>query len=649
MSASPSPAPAAAHLVVGTAGHIDHGKSTLVQALTGTDPDRLQEEKARGITIDLGFAHWRAGDVTVAFVDVPGHERFVKNMLAGVGGIDAVLLVVAADEGVMPQTREHLDICRLLAIPQGVIALTKADLADPDMLELVRLDVAELVRGTPLESAPVLPVSARTGAGLDALRAALLALAPQAGGRDVEGAVRLPVDRVFSMRGFGTVVTGTLTGGRLAADADLEVVPGGRRVKVRGLQVHGARQASAVAGQRVAVNLAGVEVAELARGQTLVTPGALPTTAVLDAILTVLPSARAVRHGARVRFHHGTGERLARIATVGPAGENGPPVIEPGGTGPVRVRLETPVAVTRGDRFVLRSYSPSVTIAGGRVLDPAPPGGGVRLAATAERLARLEAPWAGQGVEADALRLFVEDAGAQGVTRAALAARAGAVTAAGRRRVDDCCRRPDVWVVGDRALLARWRDVLGERVRAALAAHHDAQPLSEGMSREEVRERVLRHAHADVADAVLEGLAREGTIRGRDRLALAGRGVTLTGEEQAAQAALAAAYREAGLAPPEPEALAVRTGLAPAVVGRVTQLLLRQQVLIKAGVLVFHRDALAQLRADVQALKAAGPATVDVAGFKDRYGLTRKYAIPLLEYLDRERVTRRDGDRRVVL
>ncbi len=263
-------------LVVGTAGHIDHGKSTLVHALTGIDPDRLKEEKVRGITIDLGFAHWQRDDLNVAFVDVPGHERFIKNMLAGVGGIDAVLLVVAADEGVMPQTREHLDICRLLAVPRGVIAITKADLVDPEMLDLVQLDVAELVAETALSNAPVIPVSATTGVGIDALKDALASLATAIPLRDAEGATRLPVDRVFSMRGFGTVATGTLTDGRLAVDDELEVMPGGRDVKVRGLQVHGARRQLAVAGERVAVNLAGVEVADIVRGQSLVMPGTLP-------------------------------------------------------------------------------------------------------------------------------------------------------------------------------------------------------------------------------------------------------------------------------------------------------------------------------------------------------------------------------------
>jgi selenocysteine-specific elongation factor len=334
---------------------------------------------------------------------------------------------------------------------------------------------------------------------------------------------------------------------------------------------------------------------------------------------------------------------------VGPAGEGGAPVIEPGGRGPVRLRLETPVAVTRGDRFVLRSYSPAMTVAGGRVLDPAPPRPGVRLRATAARLARLEAPWTGQAEEAEALWLFVEDAGAAGVTRADLAARAGAAAADPDAAIARLQARADVWSVGDRLLLAHWRRALADRVTAALRAHHDAQPLSEGLSREEVRERVLKPAPQAIADAVLADLAAAGTLGGRDRLALSGRGVTLSDEERAGRDALIEAYRAAGLTPGEPDAMAARIGLSTALAARVTALLLRQQVLVKLGTLVLHRDSLAQLKAEVQALKGTASPHVDVAGFKERYGLSRKYAIPLLEYLDRERVTRRVGDSRVVL
>ncbi|MCU1384302.1 MAG: selenocysteine-specific translation elongation factor SelB [Acidobacteria bacterium] len=339
-------------VVVGTAGHIDHGKSALVRALTGTDPDRLKEEKARGITIDLGFAHQTINHVNFAFVDVPGHERFVKNMLAGAGGIDLVVLIVAADESVMPQTREHFDICRLLRVPAGIVALTKVDLVDADMLELARMEVRELVAGSFLADAPIVPVSAKTGEGLDALRAALADASGRATARAADGVTRLPIDRVFSMKGFGTVVTGTLVSGRVSAEAELTVAPGDRRVKVRGVQVHGEKCAEAVAGQRAAINLSGVEVDDISRGQALVTPGAFEATRLADALLELLPGAKPLKHGARVRVHQGTAEILGRVAIIGA----GAAPIEPGARAFVRLRLEAPAILARGDRYIVRAY-----------------------------------------------------------------------------------------------------------------------------------------------------------------------------------------------------------------------------------------------------------------------------------------------------
>ena len=637
------------HLVIGTAGHIDHGKSSLVRALTGIDPDRLKEEKARGITIDLGFAHWQRADLRVAFVDVPGHERFVKNMLAGVGGIDAVMLVVAADEGVMPQTREHVEICRLLGIAHGVVALTKADLVDDDMIELVKLDVAELLADSPLASAGMVAVSSATGRGLDALGDALAGLAAVVRPRDDQATPRLPVDRAFSMRGFGTVVTGTLVRGRLRAEQELELTPGGRRVKVRGVQVHGEARTEVRAGQRAAVNLAGVEVADVHRGQVLVAPDTLPARRVLDATVSVLPSAGPLSHGARVRFHEGTAEALARVSIVAPARGEGVHEIAPGETGFVRLRLETPAAVTRGDRFVLRRYSPAITIAGGQVLDPAPPRSGVRSAATSARLARLRAPFADEGSEEQALRVFVEEAGPRGIALNDLVARAGAGTTAGRAAIDRLRASPDVWVVDDRVLMRSWAATLAGRVLAAVDAHHQAQPLSDGIPREELRERVLGDAHASVAAAVIDALTASGTLKGRDRIARAAHGEVVSAEDEAARARLVEAYRAGGLTPPDAARVAAATGLGPARITAMTQLLVRQQVLVKVDAFVFHRDVLDRLKAEGRALRATGEAAVDVASFKERYGLTRKFAIPLLEYLDRERVTRRVGERRVVL
>ena len=362
-------APAPRHVVAGTAGHIDHGKSTLVHALTGIDPDRLKEEKERGITIDIGFAHLALGpELTLGIVDVPGHERFVKNMLAGVGGIDLVMLVIAADEGVMPQTREHLAICQLLQVPSGLVVLTKADLAEPEWLELVREDVRTALRGTFLEDRPIVPVSAKAGQGLDALRLALAELARAVPPRGTDATFRLPIDRVFTIKGFGTVVTGTVAAGRLEVDERLEVYPRGVQAKVRGIQTHGQPVVQAVAGQRAAVNLQGLERAALERGDVLAPPGLLQSTTVLDATLDLLADAASpVKPRQRVRFHAGTSEVMARVYLLDRD------LLDPGQRGLVQLRLEAPVVALPRDRYVVRSFSPMITIGGGMLLDVAPP------------------------------------------------------------------------------------------------------------------------------------------------------------------------------------------------------------------------------------------------------------------------------------
>src|SRR5262245_6406743 len=403
-------------IVVGTAGHIDHGKSALVRALTGIDPDRLKEEKARGITIDLGFANTTVEDVNISFVDVPGHERFVKNMLAGAGGIDLVVLVVAADESVMPQTREHFQICRLLQVPSGVIALTKADAADPDMIELARIEVRELTAGSFLAGAPVVAVSSKTGAGLDELTRALTAAALGLKPRRSDGPVRLPIDRVFSVKGFGTVATGTLVSGEIREEGELTLLPRGIAAKVRGLQVHGRTEPVAEAGRRLAVNLGGVDVGDLERGDSLCTPHAFEPTRRIDAFVALLPDARPLRHGGRVRFHQGTSEILGRVSLASGGAE------APGGsTAFVRIRLERAAVVTGGDRFILRAYSPPITIGGGIVLDPQPPRSAIRTPAGRERFARLYRAHTGRAAVDAALAVFLSERGGAGWSAAELA------------------------------------------------------------------------------------------------------------------------------------------------------------------------------------------------------------------------------------
>jgi selenocysteine-specific elongation factor len=661
------------HIIIGTAGHIDHGKSALVRAITGTDPDRLKEEKDRGITIDLGFAHWAAGDLTFSFVDVPGHERFVKNMLAGVGGFDAVVLVIAADESVMPQTREHFEICRLLHVPHGLIALTKADLADEEMRELALIEVRELTEGSFLAEAPIVAVSSKTGEGLEAFRAALVNLAARIPARGAGGLARLPIDRAFSVKGFGTVVTGTLVSGRIEADAELALLPTARRVKVRGVQVHGERETSAAAGQRVALNLGGIELDEVGRGDSLVTPETLEPTRMLDVRLEVVTSARPLKHGARVRFHQGTSETIGRVAlahVLADEAEGGPEAapppllragaeVSPGGEAYARLRLEAPAVLSRGDRFILRAYSPPVTIGGGEVLDPHPLRGPIRTAGARTRFRRLD-PAAAQ-IEAAAAHLpaldraietMTVERGRAGLAVTRLVARAGVQPAGVQAVVDRLAVAGIVSRAGSTLVAPAVLEQLSREVLRLLGDHHRAEPLSEGLAREELRGRAFGKAGDGVFERVIADLETGGKVTGRDRLALSSHRVALSGEEERARTAIEGALREAGLKPPDLAGLASGCGLSPAVVDRVTHLLLRQKTLVKLDTVLFHAQVLEQLKRDISALKGAAgaaPAKIDVATFKERYGVTRKFAIPLLEYLDRERITRRVGDARVLI
>jgi selenocysteine-specific elongation factor len=625
--------------IVGTAGHIDHGKSALVRALTGTDPDRLPEEKRRGITIDLGFAHLSLADGLVAsFIDVPGHERFVRNMLAGAHGIDAALLVVAADESVMPQTREHFHICRLLGIPRGVVALTKCDLADAESQALAELETRELVAGSFLEGAPILRVSARSGEGLAELKQALVALVRLAPERTAAGLPRLPVDRVFTLRGFGTVATGTLVSGRLSVGDELEVLPSRLRTRVRGLHVHGDAVERVGAGNRAAVNLAGLDVRDLSRGDVLTRPGSLRATSLVDVELSLLPGERPLKDEARVRVHLASAERLARVRVL--SGER----IEAGATGFAQLRLEAPGVAGRGDRLVLRSYSPAVTIGGGRVLDPLP---AKRRRAEAAELARLaELPDAAPG---RAAALLAARAGLAGLDAATLAARLTVplpelLTAAAE---------PDLVSLGGEPAVFFSRDglgSLGQRVREQVAAFHRAQPLRAGMPREELRRRALPRLPAAVADALLGRLVAAGELRASaDSITLPGHAVRLSPQEEAAREKLLGAAQQAGLAGLELPQAVQAARLEPLLAERVAKLLLAEGRLQRVGEsLLLHRDHLEALKSDVRRRWPAG-SRLDVAGFKELTGLSRKWVIPLLEYLDRERVTRRSGTDRVVL
>jgi selenocysteine-specific elongation factor len=626
------------HVVIGTAGHIDHGKSALVLALTGTDPDRLQEEKARGITIDLGFAHTVEGDIVLSFVDVPGHERFVRNMLAGVGGMDLVMLHVAADESVMPQTREHFDICRLLRVPAGLVVLTKSDLVDSDTLDVVRLEVQELVSKSFLDGAPVVAVSARTGAGLVELRRTLARLASGVAARPVAGPPRLPIDRVFSMRGFGTVVTGTLMTGRIAVDDELVLLPGGRAVKVRGVQVHGEAHSAATAGQRTAVNLQGVDVSDVARGDTLTLPDAVLVTRDVDVRIELLAGVRSLRHGARVRFHQGTRELLGRVILASGA------QLEAGADGFARIHLESPAALCRGDRIILRAYSPLSTIGGGVVLDPMPPRRGVRTAAGLTRFAQIGDVKPGSP---SAVLAMIDEAGLTGLPVAQLPARA-AVSQGHAPFMTELETTGRAVLIGAALVSSTHLKEASRTLLAIVTDYHASHALGEGVPREELRERICGNAPLAVFEYVLATLIEAGHIVARDRVALAGHRLMLTDEEARVRDAILQILSESGLTPPDPAALARRIGASQALVDRLVALLVRQKILVRLGDLFFHEPALSRLKADVRSLKQLGQA-LDVAVFKDRYRMTRKHAIPLLEFLDRERITRRVGDTREIL
>jgi selenocysteine-specific elongation factor len=635
-------------VVVGTAGHIDHGKSALVQGLTGTDPDRLKEEKARGITIDLGFAY-AAGEVGLAFVDVPGHERFVKNMLAGVGGIDIVLLVIAADESVMPQTREHFEICRLLRVPAGVVALTKTDLADQETLEVATLEVTQLVAGSFLEGAPIVPVSSRTGEGLDVLHRELMRAAALVDPRATDGPARLPIDRVFTMRGFGTVVTGTLLTGSITTGDSLAVLPqrgSVRAVTVRGLQVHGVTQTQAVAGERTAVNLQGVDVHGLSRGQVLAGSGTLTATNVLDAALEILPSAKPLRDGARVRFHQGTAEIIGRVGLLGSGAQT------LADTGYVRIRLEQPAVVTRGDRFILRTYSPPVTMAGGTVLDPTPPRLSLKRATSQTRFERLDIENENVlEVATSAAAIMVDESSGAGFPVADLVSRVGATPREARSIQAALTMAGRAEQIEDVLVAPRVLEELKHAVLDRLTAHHRADRLSDGAPREEVRQQLFRRGHPAVFARAIEDLAQAGLIAARDRLALATHRAELSPEEARVRTSIENVLRGGGLTPPDVTGVTLAVGATREVVDRVVRLLEREKQITRLGSLLFDQDALEGLKAQIRSLKTDGKAavTLDVTAFKERFGVTRKFAIPLLEYLDREHVTRRIGNSRTVL
>lgn len=629
-------------IIVGTAGHIDHGKTALVKALTGIDADRLEEEKRRGITIDLGFAHMSLPGVNsevlqLGFVDVPGHERFVRNMLAGVGGIDLVLLVIAADESIKPQTREHFEILQLLGVQRGITVLTKSDMVDAETLDVVRLEVEEFLRGTFLETpkSPIVAVSSLTGAGLDELKQAIAGATKDVAPRNSQALARLPIDRVFTIKGFGTVVTGTLISGTIRKDEELEVFPAGRRVRVRGIQVHGHSADQAVAGQRTALNLTGASTEDLSRGMVLAPPGVFSTTRHVDVQLRLLPYAsRPLKHRTRVHFHSQTMETVAELRVIGGS------QIDPGESRLARALLPEPALLLPGDSFILRQFSPVVTIGGGLVLDAVPSSRYPKDSATLAVFA--------EGDAGKSLRRRILRRSHPGISLSELIAESGMTKEAIQSTLAASLRQGELVCIGDRWLNAADLVALKLLIGSTIAEFHKKNPLEPGIAKERLREQVK--GEQSVFDRSLEMLAAEKKIEiAGDLVRLPGQGVVMKDEEAESKKKIEDAFASAGLKVPALHEVLAGLKIDKARAQKIVTLLLREKVLIKiSDELVFHRTALEDLRRQIAARKSKS-STIDVAEFKDMTGVTRKYAIPLLEYLDRERVTRRVGDSRQII
>lgn len=628
-------------VIIGTAGHIDHGKTALVKALTGIDADRLEEEKRRGITIDLGFAHLelpgQSGELLrFGFVDVPGHERFVRNMLAGAGGIDLVLLVIAADEGIKPQTREHFDICRLLGIQHGIVVLTKSDLVDPETLEVARLEIEDYLRGSFLDNAPIISVSSLKGMGFGELKREIIRLASQVNARDAHAITRLPIDRVFSMKGFGTVVTGTLVAGTICKDDGVELFPAKKKLRVRGVQVHGKAEEHAVAGERTALNLAGVDKQELERGMMLASPSLLQASSVVEVQLSLLPPAKPLKNGSRVHLHAFASETIATVKLFREK------QIAPGTKAFAQLRLASPQLLVPFDRFIIRQFSPVVTIGGGVVLDAFPlpklkeEARDHLLAVTAARkraeilLTRIGRRW-GSGISMQ--QLIAETGWSVATIQAelAFALKSGAVAMVGKKFIS-------LGAINAGKLL----------LLSKLERFHAQDPLSPGLNQESLRENFS--LDPDIFSALLASLVQEGKVEiAGDLVRLRGRGVVMKDEESESRRIIEQAFASAGLKVPALKDVLAGLKIDKARAQKLVTLLLREKVLVKVSdELVFHHTALSELRKSLAAQKSRSP-KIDVGGFKNLTGVSRKYAIPLLEYLDRERITRREGDQRTIL
>ncbi|NTV12534.1 MAG: selenocysteine-specific translation elongation factor [Desulfobulbaceae bacterium] len=631
-------------IVLGTAGHVDHGKTSLVKALTGIDTDRLKEEKARGITIELGFAYLDLPcGHRLGIIDVPGHEKFVRNMVAGAAGIDLVAFVVAADEGIMPQTREHFEICRLLGVSRGLIILTKIDLVEPEWLELVTDEVRQYFKDTFLAEAPLVGVSALTGAGIDQVKTELNRLVVASDFAEAFGPFRLPVDRIFTIKGFGAVVTGTSISGRLSVGEEVRIYPAGESGRVRGIQVHAADVELVEAGNRTAINIQGVDKELIQRGNVVATPGSLAPSYIMDAEFIYLSSAnRKLKNRSRVRLHLGTAEVMGRVVLLDDE------ELLPGVTANVQLLFEEPVCAWPGDHYVVRSYSPVHTIGGGRIFNS--------LASKKRRGRKSNGEifqCYRQGNGEELALLHVRDAGVTGLTVDELAVRLGIFGKRLRKIIDPPISARKLVVLDperQRFIEGTVYHDLQERCLALLAEYHRANPLKNGMSREELRSRLRGGDDARLFAFLLAELGRKGSIaQDEAEVRLGGHKVAMGADTGKLREEMLAFYAGAGLTVPTVKEVLERFGKGrPGLVKELMEVLVREGLIIKISEdLYFHATALAELKENIVGhIRAHGG--IDAQGFKGLTGLSRKFSIPLLEYFDKCKVTLRIGDTRVL-
>ena len=629
------------HVVIGTAGHIDHGKTSLVKALTGTDTDRLKEEKERGITIELGFAELTLDNVHAGIVDVPGHERFVKNMLAGVGGIDLVMLIVAADEGIMPQTREHLSICRLLGVKTGLIVLTKTDLVEPEWVELVTDDIQDFVKDTFLEEKPIVPVSAQTGDGLDNLKKALNEIANQTPVKSETGIFRIPIDRVFTMRGFGVVITGTLFSGSVAVGEQVEVYPKALQARVRGLQVHGESVEKSTAGLRTAVNLQGLERTDVFRGDIIGHRDELKTTYMLDVHLEHLSDApRPLKTRNRIRFHAGTAEIMGRISLIGRD------VLEPGESSFAQIRLEEPIVVLPRDRFVIRSYSPIITIGGGEILDIMPRKHRRLRSSSIDHLKSLY-----QGDETERLLILLRDSRLNGVELEDITGRLTLKPNDIKKTIQELSAHGEVQIIDPAnffSMTTAHFNSAQKNILSFLSDYHADNPLRTGAPREEVRgkagdlnEKIFAAAlkHLNESNKIVE----DGAI-----LRLASHFIEIDEALGEVKTKLESVFNSAKFQPPSVEDAFSQSGGKGNANQNALQILIDEGVLLRLkDNIIYHQHALTEAENHLREHLSIN-SEITAAEFRDLLGITRKHAIPLLEYFDTARITLRVGDKRVL-